>query len=44
MKINDIFNEENKEQFIAECKEFLRSKNKTTPITAVSKCATRFKL
>ena len=36
--------EDNKEQFIAECKEFLRSKNKTTPITAVSKCATRFKL
>ena len=36
--------EENKEQFIAECREYLRSKNKTTPITAVSKCATRFKL
>ena len=36
--------EENKEAFVAECKEYLLSKNKTTPIVAVGKGAMEFKL
>lgn len=36
--------EENKNNFISECKEYLRSKNKTTPIVATSKCCNQFVL
>ena len=36
--------EENKESFLKECKEYLRSKNKTTPIIATSKCCNQFVL
>lgn len=36
--------ENNKEKFINECKEYMRSKNKTTPIVATSKCAWEFVL
>ena len=34
--------EDNKEKFINDCKEYMRSKNKTTPIVATSKCAYEF--
>lgn len=36
--------EDNKEDFINDCKEYMRSKNKTTPIVATSKCAYEFVL
>ncbi len=34
--------EDNKKEFINSCKEYLRSKNKTTPIVATSKCCFEF--
>lgn len=34
--------EDNKETFVEDCKEYLRSKNKTTPIVCVSKCCYEF--
>lgn len=37
-------NQENKESFINDCKEYLRSKNKTTPIVAVDKYCWEFVL
>lgn len=37
-------NEENKDKFIAECKEYLRSKNKTTRIIATGKGCNQFVL
>lgn len=36
--------EDNKEKFIEDCKEYMRSKNKTTPIVATGKCAYEFVL
>ena len=34
--------EDNKEVFVEECKDYISSKNKTTPLVAVGKHATEF--